>query len=351
MQITVEKLVHGGHGIGQYDGRRVFVPYSAPGDVLAVEIAEERSGVLFCRVSQIITPAPCRVSPRCPVFGQCGGCQWQHIDYGEQLKWKRAILVEALERIGKISNSTVLDTIPSPSQWNYRNRIQLHVDSEGRIGYYRSRSKDVVEFESCLIAEEDINRELAARREELCRRNRGVAIRLSGEAGFSQINTAQNKRLAELLCAWLGELPHESVLELYAGAGNFTFALAGIAGHVTASDIDGRAVRAAQLRMETERATNIQFACMPADRAARRHGKGCDAVVVDPPRKGCAEAVDAIAEAGPASILYISCDPATLARDAHALGNRGYKLVRSQPIDMFPQTFHIESLSLFIRVG
>ncbi len=351
MKITIEKLVHGGHGIGTVDGRRIFVPYSAPGDELEIDISDERGGVAFGVIKSVILPAKCRVAPRCPAFGKCGGCQWQHISYDDQLRWKRTILAETLERIGRISGASVLDTIPSPCEWHYRNRIQLHVDAQGRVGYYMPRSREVVEFETCFIAEEGINRQLNERREEFRKRTRGVALRIAGDESFSQVNSAQNKVLADLLCAWLSEVRHGSVLELYAGSGNFTFSIAKTAEHVTASDIDGRAIREAQLRMETERATNVQFACMPAHRAVQRHGRGCDVVVVDPPRKGCDDSIDAVAEASPASILYISCDPATLARDARILTGRGYRLVRTQPVDMFPQTFHVESLSLFTRIG
>lgn len=335
--------------MGIADSQRIFVPYSAPGDVLEIEIAEERGGALFANIVKIIKPASCRVNPPCPVFGKCGGCQWQHISYEAQLFWKRAILIETLERIGKIESPNVLDTIPSPAQWNYRNRIQLHVDSQGRVGYYRPRSKEVVEFKECLIAEKGINEELAARREEFGKRDRGVALSLSSHEGFAQINTGQNKQLSELLCNWLKEVDHNSVLELYAGAGNFTFAIAKIAGHVTASDIDGRAMRTAEKRMESERSANVQFACMPAANAARRFGKNCDILILDPPRKGCAEEIEAISGCNAKSILYISCDPATLARDIKSLAQHNYQLVRTQPVDMFPQTFHIESLSLIAR--
>ena len=339
-------MVHGGSGLGEVSGKRIFVPHSAPGDELKIKITADHGTWAEGQIESIIHPAPCRVTPPCPVFGRCGGCQWQHISYEAQLEWKRLILIETLERLGKISNPPVLETLASPKQWHYRNRIQLHVDSREHVGFYSPRSKEVVEFEECIIADERINQELAARREELSKRTKGIALRAEEGEGFSQVNPLQNERMKELLCQWLKEVPHQTVLELYAGSGNLTFALTKIAERVVASDIDGRAIRLARHRQEKGEGPNIEFVRTAGAAAARRFTEGCDAVVVDPPRTGCAEAIEAIVSVGPQHIFYISCDPATLARDIHSFSERGYSLVRAVPIDMFPQTYHVESLAL-----
>ncbi len=349
MQITIEKLIHGGNGLATHEGRKVFVPFAVPGDVLEVEVVADHGTFLDARIVRIVTPSQHRVTPRCPVFGQCGGCQWQHIAYEEQLRIKREILAETLTRIGGIVQPEVLPTLASPNAWHYRNRIQLHVDSQGRVGYYRPKSKEVVEFEECFIAEPSVNAQLREQRAEYAKRTKGIAIRADDNQGFAQVNTAQNTQLAELLCSWLCEVPHESVLELYAGSGNFTSSLARKVQRLVASEIDGRAVRAGQEMLTAQGIHNVMFVCMPAERAVKRHGSGIDCIVIDPPRKGCSEAVPAIIEAAPKTILHISCDPATLARDVKCLLGAGYALVRSQPVDMFPQTFHIESLTLLTR--
>jgi len=349
MQIHIEKLVHGGNGMGHADGKAVFVPFSAPGDDLDVEITADHKGFSEAEILKVIKPASCRVEPRCPVFGRCGGCQWQHIDYAEQLRWKREILAEALSRVAKLENPNVLEAMPSPKQWHYRNRMMLHVDSRGRVGYYRARSKEVVEFDECFIAEEGLNDEMNRRREEIGKRDRGIALRSSGDESFSQVNSAQNENLKGLLSEWLSEVPHSNVCELYAGSGNLTQAIARMAVRVVASEIDVRAVEAAAEMLSHAGLNNVEFKRMPAEKVAARHGGLCDAVVIDPPRKGCREAIEAIAEGGPLSIIYISCDPATLARDVRFLCGRGYRLVKSRPVDMFPQTFHIESISLMRR--
>lgn len=332
--------------MGHADGKAVFVPFAAPGDDLDVEITADHKGFSEARILAMVEPAACRVKPRCPVFGRCGGCQWQHLNYSEQLRWKREILLETLSRVAKVKGPNVLETLASPKQWHYRNRMMLHVDSKGRVGYYRARSKDVVEFDECFIAEEELNEEMNRRREEIGRRDRGIALRSSGEESFSQVNSGQNENLRKLLGEWLAEVPHSSVCELYAGSGNLTEAIARLAVRVVASEIDVRAVDAAAERLSHAGLNNVEFKRMPAEKVARRHAGLCDAVVIDPPRKGCHEAVEAIAEGRPTSVIYISCDPATLARDVRFLGERGYEFVKSQPVDMFPQTFHIESITL-----
>jgi 23S rRNA (uracil1939-C5)-methyltransferase len=351
-RIEIEKLVHGGSGVGTLDGMRVFVPFSAPGDVLDVEIVAEHKNFAEAAIRKIIEPSRCRVEPMCPVFGSCGGCQWQHIAYEAQLEWKRAILKESLERIGGIADPKTCATVPSPHQWHYRNKIQLHVDSKGRVGFYKPRSKEVVEFDECLIAEEGLNEMLCRTRDEIARRDRGIALKAHDvEESFLQVNSAQNENMKSLVVEYLERVPHESVLELYAGAGNFSFAVGKVATRVVASDIDRLAIEAAIVRAKKDEVSNIEFVCALSGRAARRMAGICDAVLLDPPRKGCDDAIEDILGLSPASIIYVSCDPATLARDVATLAAAGYEFIESTPVDMFPQTFHIESITLLSHIA
>ncbi len=360
------------------DGKKIFVEFAAPGDTLEVEITRDHGSFAEAHILRVVEPAPCRVMPVCPVFGRCGGCQWQHLSYATQLEWKSRILAETLTRIGGIADPHVLPTLPSPIQWNYRNRIQLHVDSKGHVGFYRPKSKEVVEFERCYIADERLNEQLAAHRAEFATRDRGVSLKVDrpspsprlprqggGEAvtprtkfagshhidgpHFSQVNTAQNIAVQKILVEWAGTVPHTRIVELYAGSGNFTFPLAAMATHIVAAEIDGRAIAAAKDRAVREGISNIEFICAPAERIVKKFRGACDLVFLDPPRKGAAEALDAIMALAPTTIIYMSCDPATMARDVRTLTASGWTLVQSLPIDMFPQTFHIESLNLLVR--
>lgn len=351
MKIKIEKLVYRGHGVGDAQGKKIFVPFSAPGDVLDVEIIDDHGTYADAQITNVIEPSSCRVNPACPVFGGCGACQWQHLSYECQIEWKRNILIETLNRIGKlnVSEDLVSPTLKSPNEWHYRNRIQLHVDSKGQVGFYKAKSKEVVEFKECLIAEEDLNSKLNEMRDELRHRNRGISLRNEEGPSFSQINTAQNEQLKKILVEWLKEVPHDNVLELHAGSGNFTFSIASIARKVWASDIDGRAIRHAKDLKQQDNVSNIEFYCEPAYKTLKRYNDPYDTLVLDPPRKGAAEAIESILSNMPISILYISCDPATLARDLGQLVFAGYKLKRVMPVDMFPQTYHIESVSILTK--
>lgn len=381
VQLKIEKLTHGGNGLGEVDGKKVFVPFSAPGDVLEIEIVKDHGSYAEGCLLEIIELAPCRVEPPCPVFGECGSCQWQHISYATQLEWKQKILKETLERIGKVENPNVLPTLPSPKEWNYRNRMMLHVDSKGRIGFYKPKSKEVVEFERCYIAEEELNNQLNARRDEIAKRDRGISLRMKHPGGdtsscdvsppgcemvhFAQVNNAQNEQVKEVITEWIGKVPHETVIELYAGSGNFTFPIATVADKVITLEIDGRAVKWAREHAENEGIKNITFHRLPSDRLrevfhpptlklrrgsappkASLHKGHPDVVFLDPPRRGAAETIDAIIDLKPSIIIYMSCDPATMARDIRKLMESGWKFQKSLPVDMFPQTFHIESLTL-----
>lgn len=333
--------------MGEVEGKKVFVHFSAPGDVLEVEIVKDHGSYAEACLLEIVELSPSRVEPPCPVFGQCGGCQWQHIDYKTQLEWKRRILRETLERIGKIEDPNVLPTLPSPKEWNYRNRMMLHVNSKGKVGFYKAKSKEVVEFERCYIAEEELNEQLNERREEISKRDRGISLRLKGGPHFAQVNNAQNEKLKKIIAEWIADIPHETVIELYAGSGNFTFPIAEAADKVIALEIDGRAVKWAREHAEKSGIKNIAFHRLPSDRARQAFHKGRpDVVFLDPPRRGASEALDAIIDLKPPIIIYMSCDPATMSRDVHNLLESGWKFQKSLPIDMFPQTFHIESLTM-----
>jgi len=186
-------------------------------------------------------------------------------------------------------------------------------------------------------------------RESLRTRAKGIGIRKEEGPAFSQVNTSQNEQMKKVLRSWLQEIPHDRVLELFAGSGNFTFYLADIIPEIIASDIDGRAVRYAKDRIKKEQILNVKFFCEEAHKTILRIKDKIDVVILDPPRKGCFEVAKLIHEIKPSHVLYISCDPATLSRDLKLLNAHGYKLIKSLPVDMFPQTYHIESINLLFK--
>lgn len=356
MQLKIEKLIHGGNGVGTFEGKKFFVPFTAAGDLVEVRITKDHGNFAEAELVRVLQTSSERALPPCPVFGRCGGCQWQHLSYEAQLKWKRAIVVESLNRIGKFdlqdAENLVVPTKASPQEWHYRNRIQLHVRN-GKVGFYAAKSNEVVEFEHCYISHEKLNEELNAKRSEIAQRDRGIQLRLDDSTFFTQVNTEQNEFLREELLRWVSELPHQKVLELYAGAGNFTFALAQAADEVVACDIDVQAINLAKKRQkELDPAQKIQFSAVSAEdlvKNMQKQANSFDGIVLDPPRKGANEVLPFLIQLKPKWMLYISCDPATFSRDINYLAQNGYQLKKMQPVDMFPQTFHIEVMGLLVR--
>ncbi len=361
--VVIDRLAFGGEGVGRLEeGKVVFVPWTIPGDKVRVKIVSDHGRFARAELVEILDPSSARVEPRCPVFGACGGCQWQHIQYEDQLRWKEAILKDSLERAGKISNPPVLPIIASPHPWNYRSRIQLKTGSEGQIGFYRFHSHEVVPFEECHIADPILNQKLAQIRQN-GRKDLG-AFELSihpspsvylgtEERVFSQVNAHQNQQLvATLMDFAFGNAEKvftkkKNVVELHAGSGNFTFDLALRAGQIVAIESNAAAIKEGSERAERDSVANIEWVEGTAEWGLKkiyRRKLSVDILVLDPPRRGAVEILDLIPLIKPRMILYVSCDPMTLARDLSMLLKRHYRLEKVQPIDMFPQTYHIESV-------
>jgi tRNA/tmRNA/rRNA uracil-C5-methylase (TrmA/RlmC/RlmD family) len=333
INLKIEKLIYGGLGAGFVDRLPVFVPMTVPGDEVECEIVRKHKGYAEGRAIKIVAASPNRVTPKCEYVGSCGGCQWQHLDYATQILWKELILEEQLTRIGKIREPNVLPTIPSPKIWNYRGRVKLHRDDQGRSGFYAMGTNELVEIEDCLIAGKDCLR--------------------SGDEDpvFTQVNPAQNENLKALVAGIVKELKASKVLELYCGNGNLTFPIAKAVDFVEAGDADKRAIGNAKATAQELAVKNVEFLGLSASamlRAFLKAGKKADTVLVDPPRDGCKDILSDLVKIAPKNIIYVSCNPSTLARDIKTLSESGYKLRSSQPIDMFPQTFHIESVSVLI---
>ena len=324
--LKIEKLIYGGNGAGFIARMPVFVPMTVPGDEIECEIVRKHKGYVEGRILRIIRPSPNRVVPKCEHFGRCGGCQWQHVAYAAQILWKQMILEEQLLRIGKIKEPNVLPTIPSPRAWNYRSRIKLHKDKDGRTGFYAQGTRDLIEIEDCLIA--------------------GAGVK---ENGFTQVNPSQNENLKELIKLLVKETGVKTVLELYCGSGNLTFPTMDIVDYIEASDSDRHAIHSA-VKLEKQGMGpkfTVESGKCTLERILKEK-KQFDCLLVDPPRDGCKDILVGILRFKPPVIIYVSCNPSTLARYVGALIQGGYSLKSSQPIDMFPQTYHIESVSVLV---
>lgn len=350
--ITIEKLVYEGFGIGPLEGKPVFVPYVLPGETVKVRIVRRHRHYCHADLVEVLKAAPERIIPPCPYFGKCGGCQWQHIPYQTQLLWKQKILEETLIRMGKMTDPKVLPTIPSPKQFGWRSRVTVHADESGKIGFFAGGTHQVVDVEECLICEDEINEKLRKLRSKNGKQKTDYALKTGEERGFTQVNRLQNENLKKRVRDWAMEVPHDHIVELFCGSGNFTEVLIPMAQKVVAVDSDQAAIslthqHTGTLRLRSGQAS-AQFFCTDAIRfwSQYKPEQPVDLLVLDPPRDGAAGIVEGVIKHRPQNILYISCNPATLARDLKFLNDfAGYGLVQTQPVDMFPMSYHIESLS------
>ncbi len=424
MNLTIESLAYGGAGVAHAeDGVTVFVDGACPGDVVTATITEDHGRFRKAAIESIITASPDRVAPRCPYFGQCGGCQWQHVDYGAQLKWKRQSVQDALTRIGKFE-IPVRDTLGSLHSYGYRNKIELSATTTPKgtaFGYARAGSTDILPIERCPLLPKKLERapralggalrylssqndtpverlgirvstsgnievdlwtapgpfprQLAAKiiadavgartitrilfKGELKARNiskvevlRGPGVweerldefrYLVSAPSFFQVNTAAARKLQHTVIEALDPDGTDDVIDLFAGVGTFTLPLAEMAGNVIAVESSRHAINDLRRNLEMN---GIYAEIEPgdADRILPELGRA-DLVVVDPPRSGLAEStVESLASTGARRIVYVSCDPTTLARDAARLVAKGYRPTEAIPVDLFPQTYHVETV-------
>jgi len=407
LSVELTTMAHGGDALGRHEGKVIFVPYAIPGETVRAEITDDRGHYAFARLVEVLEPSPERTDPPCPYFGdgKCGGCQWQHITYEAQLRLKREILVDQLERIGEMEDPVVLPPVADEEGWAYRNHAQFHPAAEGGLGFTRAGDVGgIVPVNFCLILHPElsdlydlIDLDAAGLKRLVLRVGTATGDRLVGfemeedkppavevdetvscvllleEGGYAnligdnfltenaaghtyrisassffQVNTAQAETLVELALDYLDVGVEETVLDAYCGVGLFTVPLTERAELVVGVESSPSAVD--DLLVNTEGVENVEIIEGPVEEVLPEIRVGVDAVLLDPPRGGVdRHAIDALCEMEPGRIVYVSCDPATLARDAKRLGKQGYRLAEVQPVDLFPQTYHVESVSLFVR--
>lgn len=338
--LQVDSVAFGGAGVGRLpDGRVCFVHGVLPGERARVRIVKEKRSYVQAVLSGLLESSPRRVKPRCPVFGVCGGCSYQHASYDLQLEIKTAQVGEALRRIGGFAEFELRPAIASPLSYGYRNRISVHT-GRGHVGFHRLGSNLIVPVTECPIASPEVNVLLAELSAAGGKRPGRVTLRASGKhRGFSQVNDGA----AELLLGVVrGMISQPNVVDAYCGAGFFANALAESATSVTGIEWSRAAVEAARHHA----AANQTFLEGPVEEhlpeVLSAGFPRTTALLVDPPAEGLpAAVVSAILARPPAEFVYVSCDPSTLARDLKRLA-AAYVIDFVQPVDMFPQTAEIE---------
>ena len=418
MLVEIEKLVYGGTGFARVDGKATFVRGGVPGDLLEVSVVSDKRTFAEAKIERIVRPSPERTLPKCPVFGTCGACQWQHINYAFQLSAKEQVLRETLLRIGGFREVNIEPIVPSPYEYGYRQRVTLSAwleDRRFKLGYHEEGTFSTVSINGCPIASEEINSEIKNLNEFFLRdeydslpfnrinivsdgRRAYVTFSLiaNGLEGyvdspptkdpepeevwkrlgfeddgehvfqfeslglrfksvpslFMQTNRRINERLVSTVLDWAALKGHEEVLDLFCGIGNFSLNLAKSARTVLGVDISRAAVSLARINSEANVIENVRFVRSSVPFFLRKsldQRAKFDLIILDPPREGARDILEDLLKLSPKRMIYVSCNPTTLARDVKILIERDYELVKIRPFDMFPQTFHIESIVLLSK--
>ncbi|UCF88576.1 MAG: class I SAM-dependent RNA methyltransferase [bacterium] len=419
--VRIEKLVPGGDGLGHLDGKAVFVPLTAPGDLVSLRHVRRRKGVFFAEVEEVVEGASSRREPPCPWFGDCGGCQWMHLDYPSQIHWKEEIFRQAMRGIAHLRERLPVLVHQAPGEFGYRFRARLQIRGTA-VGFYRRASDRVVSWERCLLLPEALNgvtrqlrgffkgnepppalesceialspvertvtlnwnfsndREVgeaariimdgmenllsggecvlagqAARNLRgtvLAERGRGLTLEIDGvrttasPGTFFQVNPEVNAVLVRRVMEHLRSEGSTSLLDLYCGNGNFSLASAAAGIRTVGVESSAGAVRDAVSRS----VQGSLFIAMDAAKYLEQDQEKPDAVIVDPPRTGLPSKVSSLlGERKVPLLIYVSCDPSTLARDLARLTADGYHVCAMELFDMFPQSFHSEALVVMKR--
>jgi 23S rRNA (uracil1939-C5)-methyltransferase len=410
--VKLTTSTYGGDTLGRLpDGRAVFVPYTLPGEVVRVRLTEEKKNFARGTLLEVLQSSPERIQSRCPHFNPqakdqpgCGGCHYQHVPYEAQLRMKGAILKDQLERIGKFKDPKVERTISSPQPWNYRNHVQFHLSPAGKLGFQAPRAQEVVPIHECHLPEEAINAlwplldiESVPGLDRLGIRSGsdddlmlvlessdpepvslsldlpisvvhlgpGGYLVLAGDdhivievkerpfrvspGSFFQVNTAVAAEMVQHLLDKLPLTVETNLVDAYCGVGLFSAFLAPHVGRVVG--IETSSSTCEDFVINLDEFDNVELYEAPVEEVLPNFDFKPDIILVDPPRSGLdRRVVDGILALAPQHLVYVSCDPSTLARDAKRLSTGGYELVQVTPCDLFPQTYHIESISFWARI-
>ena len=383
LTIPLTEIAFHGASIGRTeDGQVVMADYGIPGELSEVEIERVKRHYLLASVVAPVVASEDRVEPPCPYFGTCGGCQWQHIAYGRQLELKRHVVSEQLRRIGKFDDFEVSKMVPSARPYGYRNNARFTTNKDGELGYISrpGTGRRFMRIDRCLIMDDHINEALATMQgrahvkhqvvvrygvhtdqlliqqdltelvpevpsagthyeEELL----GTRFRVAASS-FFQTNTLQAEELARLAIERMALSGDEIVVDAYAGVGTFAILVAPHAQRVIA--IEESATAMADAGVNLRGFDNVEYHHGKVEKLLPELEIEPDVILLDPPRTGMdARAIGGILKHRPRRIVYVSCDPATLARDLRIVVDGGYRLLDVTPVDMFPQTYHIECVA------
>jgi 23S rRNA (uracil1939-C5)-methyltransferase len=376
--VTIKKIVPQGYGLGFLEGWTVFVPLTAGGDRVKVKVNHIKGKTIFGEIFEIIEPSKDRRKPPCVYFGQCGGCDFQHLEYRAQLVAKLGILEDCLKRIGKIDFAGKIEVIASPQEFGYRSRTQWQADKKsGKIGYFKRHSHEIIDVKTCPVLTDELQKTLTLWREKLQREDfpeDKIKIEVAGAGGKVSVYSSEiieptedisfsfggnyffydaqsffqgNLLLVEKLVETaLKNASGKIALDLYCGVGLFTLPLASKFEKVIGVEANRRAIEMAQRNLECARIGNVRvFAEDVSEWLAAENQISADFILLDPPRSGTEKGtIEKVLDIRPKEISYVSCEPSVLARDLRILCERFYEIQSITALDLFPQTHHVETV-------
>jgi 23S rRNA (uracil1939-C5)-methyltransferase len=400
--VTLDKYSYGGETFGRLDDKRaVFVPFTLPGERVVIRLVEEKKGYARGELLEVLEPSPFRIEPRCPHFTHCGGCHYQHIPYEHQVGAKDEIVRDQLLRIGKLDQPPLQPVVPSSRPWNYRNHVQFHLTPEGGLGFQGPRSHKIIPIQECHLPEisicetwprldiesipgldrvglrvgvgGDIQVNLESSDPEpvelsvdlpisVVHTGPGGSLVLAGDdtiamevadrvfqtsaGSFFQVNSQGAEAMVRHILDYLTIPPGATLVDAYCGVGLFSAFLAPRVEKLIGIETSPSACE--DFVVNLDEFNNVELYEAPVGGVLSALETPVDILIVDPPRAGLDRTtMDAALSLGPETLVYVSCDPATLSRDARRLAGGGYTLAQITPFDLFPQTYHIESISFF----
>jgi len=404
IELTMQALVYGGDAMGRMeDGRAVFVPFALNGELVRIRLTEEKPRYCRGEIIEVLRPSMDRIQPRCRHFSMCGGCHYQHLSYEKQLEVKTAVVVEQFKRLAGMEKPPVNPIVPSPNAWNYRNAVQFHLSPTGKMAFQRASSHELVEVDECFLPENgldevwrkvEIDPQSGLERVEFRQGSDGeILLNLEGDdavppemetdlpismvylgsekpyvmsgeesvvmevknrlfrcsaGSFFQVNLPQAENLVNHVLQKLGFKGDETLLDVYCGVGLFSAFAAPNVSRCIGIELSPWAVN--DFAANLDEFDNVEIYQAAVEDVLPQLPVEPDVAIIDPPRSGLhPRVVDTLLDKKPEKIVYVSCDPATLARDVRRLLEGGYNLEEIQPFDMFPQTYHVETVVLMSR--
>jgi tRNA/tmRNA/rRNA uracil-C5-methylase (TrmA/RlmC/RlmD family) len=363
LTLTIDDVAFGGEGVGRIKDFVLFVPFVAVGEVVEVEVTEVKKRFARARLLRVLEPSPERVPAPCAYFGQCGGCQYQHLSYPVQLRLKHKQIRDLFQRLGGIDPQVVAPVVACPQPYAYRNRIMIRSQwdkfKQGlNIGFLRADNRLVVDIQECKIAEPALNQEIQSLRAHPPPRGGiKVVLRIAPDGwdvppdSFFQNNFFLLPKLVEVVGELLRSSAVRHLVDVYCGVGFFSLEVGGLVESFVGIELDRLAIEAAQRNARQRGRANGEFIAGTAEDLLpgilQRFTAQSTSVLLDPPRKGCQlETLRLLRASGPAQVIYVSCHPATMARDLNILCAEGvFELSKVVPLDMFSQTAHVECVA------